>query len=157
MQALQARSAQICQRWEAFLRAERVVSPLANPDALMFLIPATLERVFDVLGKPSQRAPTMIEALALTRRECPCGRNPYLAYFVAGEQALTEALVYSQTEMHNREQRETEVAELFVAIRRLALREVESFCGVCTARPSGHACPNKPPRELPGQPTVAVI
>lgn len=140
MNALRARRAPIRERWEALLRTERVNSPLANPDVLTYLIPAMIDRTLDSLLKPLRRTPTLIEAQRLSRRECACGFNPYLAFFSSGEQALMEALVFSQSVTTTREQRQEEVAELYVAVRRIALAEMEAFCGICTARPAGAMC-----------------
>jgi hypothetical protein len=55
-QELRARSAPIRERWETLLRIERVSGPLANPDALVHLIPHSLERLFKMLATPPRAA-----------------------------------------------------------------------------------------------------
>ena len=141
LNTLRIRAAELARRWEALLRTEKVTSPLANPDALLFLIPTMIERVLATLAEPSLRTATLMEAQRFSTRDCACGSNPYIAFFVAGEQALMEALVLAQTPASDREHRQEEVAELFGVTRRIALGEIEAFCAVCTA-PRGAACAN---------------
>src|SRR3954462_4663597 len=97
VRALRDRRAETRARWEALLRIEKVNTPLANPDALVFMIDWTLDEVFGALLRPlsSRRRPAKFENHR-PRPECPCGRNPLLAYFAAGEQALEEALILEQ-------------------------------------------------------------
>jgi hypothetical protein len=119
MTALSARRPQIHARWETLLRAEKASTPLANPDALVHLIDWTLTRA-DI--------------------DCPCGRNPLLTYFAAGEQSLQESLVLSQAECHPLEpiERDTSLHELNLALRHIARREVGAFCALCQLR--GREC-----------------
>src|ERR1043165_8780861 len=91
--ALRARRTETRARWEALLRIERVNTPLANPDALVFMIDWTLDEVFGSLLQPPPRRRGGHVDCAAIRAACPCGRNPLLAYFAAGEQALEEALI----------------------------------------------------------------
>ena len=136
--ALRDQRAQIHVRWETLLRTERVTSPMANPDTLVYLIDSTLDELFSAL-------PT----LDSTRRhhrgstECPCGRNPLLAYFHAGEQVILEALVLIQAVTPNLipADRDAAVAELQGLIRLLANREIKAFCAVCQYRTGEHDAP----------------
>src|SRR5829696_4499179 len=89
---LQTRAASIRERWESLLRVEPVNGPLANPDALVHLIPDSLRQIFAALVK-SNKAPVSLHAAKIPLPACDCGHNPYLAYFVAGQQALAESLV----------------------------------------------------------------
>src|SRR5258708_9894049 len=95
LRVLIARRGDLHARWEALLRIERINTPLANPDALVFMIDWTLDELFGSLLRPNPRHRSSHECTA-TRAACPCGRNPLLAYFAAGEQALEEALILEQ-------------------------------------------------------------
>lgn len=135
MRTLQTRRAEICERWETLLRIERVNTPLANPDTLVFLFDQTLAEVFTARSAPPQ----------FVRVECPCGRNPLLAYFLAGEQALLEALILAQAETPALDpaERDAGVVELRNIVRSIARREIEAFSGICLYRQSaqGGLCP----------------
>lgn len=130
---LRARSASIRERWEALLRVEPVSGPLANPDALVHLIPETLDKVLALLAKPA-RVPVSIMAAKACVPKCECGHNPYLAYFLAAEQALVESAVLCQAELPATERRQGDVAEVMLAVRRLARLEIDTFCGACVDR-----------------------
>lgn len=131
--ALRAQRPQVRVRWEDLLRAERANTPLANPDALVHLLDWTLDEIFRTLEHlPSRRRPLRPPAAAV----CPCGRNPLLLYFAAGEQALQESLVLAQAAIEHLEPVERDVAltELNLVIHQIARREIEAFCGVCQHR-----------------------
>ena len=135
--ALEARRSEIRVRWEDLLRTERVNSPLANPDALVHLIASTLTEIFGSLLKPAPRRRAVHAAdFSAVRARCFCGRNPYLAYFVAGEQALLEALVLAQADGPPLDPgaRDAAVQELYGVMRASARREIESFCSLCQYR-----------------------
>lgn len=145
VRALRSRRAEIHARWEALLRIEKVTTPLANPDALVFMIDWTLDECFSCLrpaGGDHRKAPA-----SFAKPDCPCGRNPLLAYFAAGEQAIEEALILEQARASavDPQQRDAAFTELKLTVRDIARREVEAFCSVCqypkTAqpKPNGHA------------------
>lgn len=132
LHGLRAQRPEIHARWEALLRTERVNTPLANPDALVHLIEWTLDQIFAEV----RPAAAWRRLGPVARSECPCGRNPLLAFFLAGEQALLEALVLRQAADGQLDpaERDTELAELQHSIREIARREVEAFCAVCLHR-----------------------
>lgn len=135
--ALEARRGDVRVRWEDLLRTERVNTPLANPDALVHLIDSTLAEIFAALLHPSARRKVVHAAdFSAVRAKCVCGRNPYLTYFVAGEQALLEALVLAQAEGPplDPEARDSAVQELYGVMRACARREIEAFCSLCQYR-----------------------
>ena len=133
MRALIARRREIRARWEVLLRIERVNTPLANPDALVFMIDWTLDEVFGALRLAGVKRRG---AAAEHRPECPCGRNPLLVYFSAGTQALEEALVLSQagTAGLTPDDRDGAFAALKSVMRDISRREIESFCAICQYR-----------------------
>ena len=139
MTALTARRPQVHARWDDLLRAEKVSTPLANPDALVHLIDWTLDEVFRTLQSlPTRRRP--LRAPSRHDLDCPCGRNPLLIYFAAGEQALQESLVLSQAKgIHlDPAERDSALQELNLALRHIASREIGAFCSLCQLR--DHAC-----------------
>jgi hypothetical protein len=139
VRALRARRAEIHARWEALLRIEKVNTPLANPDALVFMIDWTLDECFAALRPAHLRGNP--EPGAESRPACPCGRNPLLAYFAAGEQAVEEALILQQanTSVLDPAERDAAFNELKATVRDIARREIESFCSVCQFRTRTHS------------------
>ncbi|MDP2137357.1 MAG: hypothetical protein Q8J74_05840 [Candidatus Didemnitutus sp.] len=129
VRALRDRRAQIRSRWEAFLRIEAVSTPLANPDTLVFGINQSLNELFTLLRQP---LPPESEPEAA----CTCGKNPLLAYYRAGEQAMLEALVLVQVGMPslNPVVRDLAFAELKHVINTVARREISAIAGVCQHR-----------------------
>lgn len=138
IRALRGRRAEIRTRWEALLRIERVNTPLANPDALVFMIDWTCDEIFAALRHAQAHKRQAHAAEARTRGECPCGRNPLLIYFAAGEQAMEEALILEQASRPGLEpaERDAEFDELQLTLREIGRREIESFCAVCQYRAS---------------------
>jgi len=124
-------------RWDTLLRTERVTSPLAYPDALVHLIEWALDQIFAALRDPAtRRKAEHAGGRAMARPECPCGRSPLLAFFLAGEQALLEALVLEQA-AHlpiDAHERDHALNELYYVLRTMARREVDAFCSVCQHR-----------------------
>jgi hypothetical protein len=132
--ALAARRPQTRERWEALLRTERPTSPLANPDSLVHLTDWALNEILGSLNLPGDAAAR--PAAKGADPQCACGRNPYLAFFLAGEQALLEALVLSQAAQPTLipVERDEAVAELGAVLQRVRHREVEAFCALCQHR-----------------------
>jgi len=125
LRTLRARRATIRSRWEALLRIERVTTPLANPDTLVYLFNQTLDEVFALLAAPGERGP-----LLPLPEGCAC--NPFRAYYVAGEQALLEALVLAQAARPGgAAERAEAVAELKLAVNTIAGRDIDSMNGLC--------------------------
>lgn len=128
---LQRTAPLIKRRWEERLRAEPVSSPFANADALAALIP---ESIAEVLRKLGGAFAGRAAARALRQEEpmCDCGHNPYRAYFKAGEQAMTEALVLAQTACHADPGDPATKAEMRGVIDMLARPKVDAFCHICS-------------------------
>lgn len=137
---LHSRLPQIRARWEALLHVEPVNTPLAYPGALVHLLDWTLGQIFDglahpTLTHPNDRRPTCADY----RHACACGRNPLIAYFTAGEQAVREALVLAQAAAPTLTpaERDGSLLQLDAVFRNIARREIDSFCGVCQYRDGG--------------------
>lgn len=140
VRALRSQLPQIRERWEALLHAEPVNTPLAYPDTLIHLLDWTLEQLFEGLANLSLprrtgRRPTCPDY----RLDCACGRNPLLTYFIAGDQAMREALVLAQAAAPTLDpiERDASLHELDWVFRHIAHREIDSFCGVCQYRDGG--------------------
>lgn len=155
VRALRARRAEIHARWEALLRIEKVNTPLANPDALVFMIDWTLDECFATLRPPLARRHNSHSANgSLPKPDCPCGRNPLLAYFAAGEQAIEEALILEQARATAIDPiaRDDAFAEVKRTVREIARREIEAFCSVCQFRHHTTAAPVANAAAIPPAP-----
>lgn len=111
------------------LLVEPVTSPLANPRTMIFMLDGTLDTVFAALRRG--QTPQRVEL-----PECPCGHNPYLAYFRAGTQALHEVLILLQAGDPKLvpAERDAAFAELDTTIRGIARREIGTFAALCQHR-----------------------
>lgn len=124
-------------QWEALLRVSPVVTPLGHPDSLVHLIDWSLDEIFSKLTNPLP--PLAAEEPGVIRDVmCSCGRNPFIAYFDAGRQAMQESLVLVQAAMApiDPELRDGSLRELGEVLRAISRQEIESFCGVCQFRSS---------------------
>lgn len=124
---LRERRAETKARWIALLNIEPVTTPLANPGTLAFMIDDSLDGVYSALAEP--RAPRATKSAASSH-----SHNPFVAYFLAGKQALLEALVLVQAQgAGDRNHRDAAVAELGAAIEAVVGGEVDAFGQVCHA------------------------
>ena len=119
----------IKQRWETLLRAEPVVSPLANPDTLVFRMDETLNQLATALHTRSFRVwlkhhPVLFMPL---RDNCACRLNPLLAYYTSGDAALRDV---GARALGNA------LPETLLLYHGLAQREIEALCGACCQRDS---------------------
>ncbi len=130
LQALQERRPQIRARWDTLLRIERVETPLANPDTLVFMFDRTLDAVLAALPKRP------LEPLR-SRPRCRCDCNPMRVYYFALEQALMETLIEIQAERPKLDAtaRVAAVTELCTTVRRIAQRELSVLDQICLQRP----------------------
>lgn len=137
--ALHERRQEIHRRWEALLRLDRANGPLAEPDNLVHLIQWTLAEILGEIRRrrTSRRDEPPPSAIANLRAGCRCGHNPLFNHFMAGEQAMLEALIQIQAGDPSflPDHRSTAVAELYVAIHAIAARELELLCSLCAKRP----------------------
>ncbi len=136
VQALLNRRTQICARWATLLHIERANTALAHPDMLIHLLDWTFDSIIQALEIASKlKTPGPLQT-SCARPNCPCGRNPYLYFFIAGEQAWLEAMVFTQVSIPKLESvvRDQAVIELLNLIRILGRTEVEAFCSVCQYR-----------------------
>lgn len=138
LEDLRAHSKTILVRWEALLRQQPAHGPLANPDALVYLLPETLEKLFTALAKKQKARVTFEEATAEALPGCECGNNPYLTYYIAGEQALVESVVLLQPKRPNAA--ENAASDVVRVVRALAREEIDTFCGICTHHGTDPKC-----------------
>lgn len=130
LRALHERRPQIRTRWETLLRIERVETPLANPDTLVFLFDRTLDAVLAAL-------PGRSLAPLRGRPHCRCDCNPMRVYYFALEQALMETLIEIQAANPKlgAKARVGAVTELCTTLRRIAQRELNVLDQICLQRP----------------------
>ena len=136
LRALTAHRPSIRTQWEKLLRLDHGISALARPETLVHLIDTTLDEVYATLPDWSLR-----RRLSHPREPaCPCGENPFLAFFAAGRQALQEGLVTVQAQRPGlaAPERDASFACVEQVFCRIARREIEGFCSVCQLRPAGH-------------------
>ena len=135
--ALRSRRPRIRAHWEALLRAEPVATPLGHPDSLVHLLDWTLDEIFTILANPlARRHAVGGHAVIDEKAACPCGRNPLLAYFSAGAQAMREALILAQAASAPLDplERDSSFSELNLTLQQISRREIAAFCGVCQFR-----------------------
>ncbi len=140
--ALRAQRSQIREHWEALLRVEPVATPLGHPDSLVHMLDWTLDEIFAGLANPLGRHRVGRARIGHeSAPPCPCGRNPLLAYFAAGGQAMRQALVLVQAGLAGLDPIERDAAfyELNLILQQISRREIEAFCGVCQFRRGGVA------------------
>lgn len=136
LQALRTRRASIRRDWAVLLRGEPVTTALGDPDTLSLMIDRTLDDLFAALARRKAPAEAPSRSYDSVRHECACGRNPLLAYFLAGRQAFLDNLVLTQAESPDldAERNRRAVDRVYDAVHALARREVSVFCALCRYR-----------------------
>lgn len=160
LNALRFRRPQIRDRWAELLHVEPAASPLGHPDALVHLLDWTLDEIDRALTQPAIRRRIGRRPVhAAVRFECPCGRNPLLAYFAAGQQVMQEGLVLAQaaTPALDPFERDASLEELTQVLQEIARREIEAFCGVCQYRDRSHEAEDAVPLSHPGDTVAAKL
>ena len=151
--ALHQRRPEIRARWEALLRVERLHTPLADPNTLVFMFDLTLDEVLAAL--PGRRPVRKTGP----RPTCRTAGNPMRDYFSALEQALLEALVHAQAAQAAAPSggpaatlagRTAAVRELRATLHRIARREIAVFDNLGqpprSRRAAGRVVPAPPAR-----------
>lgn len=130
---LRAARPAIKREWETLLRAEPTLSPLGNPDTLVFLMDETLDQMIEGLRDLPvkdwiQRSPALLAPL---QRRCLCRINPLLNYYTTGELAVHAgtAGILAAADMD----------EVILYFHALAQQEIETLCSVCR-HPPGAEC-----------------
>lgn len=118
--------------WESLLRSEPTLSPLGNPDTLVYLMDETITQVVrDLRTRALKAAATNPRALLVPlKRHCACGLNPLLNYYATGELAMhaVAAPVLGAS-----------LDEALTSYHLLAQKEIDTLCAVCQHR-SGSEC-----------------
>lgn len=151
LNGLRSRRAGVATCWEHLLRLEKPAGPLAEPDLLARLIPHSLHQIMEFADAYHGRPLTLRDSRSLKLPHCACGRNPFRAYYAAGEQAMLEAVILLHRELPSQDRAETDLAEAVRATRLAARADIESFCGLCVLKsePAGVANGSKFARSQP--------
>ena len=134
LDALATQREVILQLWRDTLHQAPVNTALANPDILMFKMDDTLNELFS-MGRSRSLPAWLAEhppSTPLIDKACCCGLNPLLAYFLAGESAMTATVRRLKA---GPDLSETEIlkclGQLVFALHVLGHREINSFCEIC--------------------------
>ncbi len=114
--------------WEKLLRAEPTLSPLGNPDTLVYLMDETIgELVKGLRARSLKHAAVNARALLVPlQRHCACGLNPLLNYYATGELALHIVAAPALGAV--------ELDEALICYHVLAQKEIDTLCAVCQHR-----------------------
>lgn len=145
---LARRRPELLAEWKLQLRSAPVVSALALPASLEYLMTRTLDDLAIHLGLKTPATPVDWPP------RCGCGRNPFRAYYLTGESALINVLAAHSPASLERAR---------AAWQQIASAELGAFCGLCqfcgTAKLTGgcqseSAQPSKAarPRSKPASP-----
>lgn len=113
--------------WEGLLRSEPTLSPLGNPDTLVYLMDETIAAVCKGLRARALKSTTLNPRTLLVplKRHCACGLNPLLSYYGTGEIALhkiARVLLPAQLD------------EALTCYHTYAQKEIDTLCAVCQHR-----------------------
>lgn len=126
IQRLEALRPSLKCEWEALLRTEPTLSPLGNPDTLIYLMDETivdlLKSVRAQVLRHTHRNPRTLRVPL--PRHCACGLNPLLNYYATGEIALHLVAAPVLTAEHD-------LDDVLACYHTLALQELEMLCAVC--------------------------
>ncbi len=106
------------------LRTEPTLSPLGNPDTLVYMMDETIDRLLATLRQGGPMPDRKSQVTPLQRR-CACGLNPLLNYYATGELAVHA--VASPT-------CGASVDEVVSAFHAIARKEIDTLCSVCCYR-----------------------
>lgn len=117
--------------WESLLRTEPTLSPLGNPDVLVYLMDETFAQLRTALRlHPAKHWNGRATALRLPlQRHCACGLNPLLNYYATGEIALHVVVARDFNE---------HLEEVLTCYHLLAQKEIDTLCAVCQHRHPPH-------------------
>ncbi len=124
IQRLESHRSALKREWEDLLRTEPTLSPLGNPDTLVYMMDETLDRLCTALRVHAPLPDLRSQRPPLPRR-CSCGLNPLLNYFATGELAVhaAAAALFGPA-----------AGEAVAQFHRLAEREIDMLCSVCCYR-----------------------
>ena len=122
--------------WEKQLWSEPIRSPIANPDALIYLMEWTLNEFFARLRNETNLPVALTETVSPSidiEALCSCGGNPFLSYFGSAHKAVISWTESTRSPLAglSDEERGRCVRELLWGLETVARREIESFCSVC--------------------------
>ncbi len=124
--------ARIAAEWTQLVMSSSRDNPLAPPETMVHLVGPALDRLFERLSSVEVNPPGKVVRGANTwPPRCACGRNPYLQFYVAGEQALMDQLP-EEVMLAPRD-----IDQLRDQFRIVALEDIRLFGGMCQLVPAG--------------------
>jgi hypothetical protein len=134
--AMRARRPQVLRTWDTLLRRQHVVTPLANPDIFAHEMGATFDTVLAQWGRVRLAHVPTVATDPSWPPSCHCGRNPFLSYYVTGEEALVQTLTAVQAERRfNAARNAAELNALRYVVRRVGRVDIEGFEAFCQTCP----------------------
>jgi len=134
LRAIMTRRAVIKLRWRATLEQAPLYTPLASPALLAYMMDRTLDELILATTYPKvpENHSSRHDSLITSKSCSTCGLNPYIGYFLAGEDALVSAVrtIEVSPALSENELLGSEI-ELLFAFRVIAHREVNDFCEIC--------------------------
>jgi len=139
---IEAHRAALKREWETLLRTEPTLSPLGNPDTLVFMMDETISNLLELFRQdsPLVSANEKSSPSSPLQRRCACGLNPLLSYYSTGELAMRAVASPFLG---------AKVDELVAVFHNLARREIDTLCSVCCYRQ-----PASTAADVPSQQTV---
>jgi hypothetical protein len=124
IERLECLRAPLKSEWETLLRCEPTISVLGHPDALVYLMDDTLDRLIKVARKGALGSGLHRGRLARgsLRSLCACGLNPLIAYYSTGELALRSVAGNKLAE---------DIDEVLSLFHAMAHDEVKNLCSSC--------------------------
>ncbi len=117
------------------MRALPPSSGLAHPDALVHLMPSTLDRIVSALASADHPTKQGLPAA------CRCGMNPLVTFFITAETAMIDTLFCAKPAWAclTANQRESGLTDLRSTLRMIADDDIEAFCSLCQIRSQSRA------------------
>lgn len=133
--------------WETLLRRQHVATPLAHPDIFVHDMGTTLERVLRRWARLRAAAVPPVAPNGAWPPGCHCGRNPFLPYYLTGEEAMVATLVAVQSlRPVDADVAAAEVNALRHVVRDVGRADIDGFGAFCQTCPEADpaatgACP----------------
>ena len=128
---LEQARAHIAGEWTRLVLGGPRDNPLAPPETMVHLVEPALDRLFQRMELPEdERSARVVRGKDTWPPRCACGRNPYLRFYVTGEQALMDHLPEEVMLAP------LDIDQLRDQFRIVALEDIRLFGGMCQLVPT---------------------